>query len=365
MSKDNIPAIVVGTGFGCRIQVPALRAAGFFVEALVGADPTRTAERAGASGVPRSFTDLETAIERTGAALVAISTPPLTHADLVFAALRKGCHVLCEKPFARDASEAQLLLDAANTSGRIHALGNEFRFTPQRATIARCIAEGLIGEPRFASLVQVSGFVTQFREDFPDWWFDPVQGGGWLGASGSHSIDQIRLWLGEFDTISASISTTGLKDTAVDDSFAARFRLKSGVEGVLQQSCGAWGGMTEITRVAGTEGSIWLETGQIRFADRCGEREIPVPPDLALAPPPALGGDPRQSRLDWQIMAEVEIAPYTELCRSLSAGISGQQPASSVPMATFADGVANMQVMDAVRASAQDGGGLVAVASTN
>ena len=39
-------AVVVGTGFGSRVHVPALRAAGFDVLALVGTDPERTARRA-------------------------------------------------------------------------------------------------------------------------------------------------------------------------------------------------------------------------------------------------------------------------------------------------------------------------------
>ena len=44
-----LKAIVVGTGFGCRIQIPALRGAGFEVVGLVGSDPSRTAERAAAN----------------------------------------------------------------------------------------------------------------------------------------------------------------------------------------------------------------------------------------------------------------------------------------------------------------------------
>lgn len=42
----TIGAAVVGTGFGCLTHVPALRAAGFEVHALVGRDPAKTAARA-------------------------------------------------------------------------------------------------------------------------------------------------------------------------------------------------------------------------------------------------------------------------------------------------------------------------------
>src|SRR5579862_5813726 len=137
--------LVVGTGFGCRIQVPALRGAGYQVVGLVGTDAARTAERAAANEVPKAFIDLGQAIEATDAQVVAISTPPFTHGALSMLALQRGCHVLCEKPFARDAKEARAMLDAARQSGKVHVIGNEFRFLPQRAIVARAIADGMIG----------------------------------------------------------------------------------------------------------------------------------------------------------------------------------------------------------------------------
>jgi predicted dehydrogenase len=188
----NLVALVVGTGFGCRIHVPALRAAGFDVAGLVGTNPATTLQRAKDNGVPQAFTNLAEAIARTQANAVTIATPPHTHCALAIEAFERGCHVLCEKPFARDAVEARAMLEAAQKSGKIHLIGNEFRFTPERSTVARAITDGMIGTPRFASFVQLTGFVKEAEGDFPDWWFDPSQVGGWLGASGSHLVDQIR-----------------------------------------------------------------------------------------------------------------------------------------------------------------------------
>lgn len=361
MAKTRLKALVVGTGFGCRIQVPALRGAGFEVVGLVGADAERTAERASANGIARAFTDIGEAIAATGADLAAISTPPHTHAPLTLAALGAGCHVLCEKPFARDVAEARAMLAAARKAGKVHAIGNEFRFVPERATMARAIADGLIGAPRVAIFAQFMGFVAGFEDDFPDWWFDPAQGGGWLGASGAHVVDFIRQLLGEFDAVSASLSNVALTRGGVDDSFALRFRLKNGLEGTMQQSAGSFGPLVDMIRIAGSEGSVWLDHAGVHFADRTSERVLDIPADLRLPEPPPLGGDPRQERVDWQAMATVEIAPYTELCKSLRARILGEPAPSPVPLATFADGVANMQVLDAIRASAREGGKLVAV----
>ena len=98
--------------------------------------------------------------------------------------------------------------------------------------------------------------------------------------------------------------------------------------------------------------------------DRSGERDLPVPADLMLPEPPPLTGDPRLERMDWKFMAEVEIAPYTELAKTLHAAMEGKPSPSPVPPASFADGVANMEVMDAIRQSHEQGGAMVKVGSS-
>src|SRR5262245_14278687 len=113
MAQSSPRAVVAGTGFGCRIQIPALRAAGFAVVGLVGANPDRTKERANANGVAEAFTDLDEAIDKTRPTAVAISTPPHAHGEAALTAVAHGCHVLCEKPFAKDTNEARAMLEAA------------------------------------------------------------------------------------------------------------------------------------------------------------------------------------------------------------------------------------------------------------
>jgi predicted dehydrogenase len=356
MNTSDLRVLIVGTGFGCRIQVPAFRAAGFDVVGLVGTNSQRTAQRAEESDVLASFTDFGRAIEETGATVVAISTPPFTHGPLAIEALERGCHVLCEKPFARDAAEANAMLEAAEKAGKVHILGNEFRFVPQRAAIARAIADGMIGEPRLASLVQYSGYVSSFEEDIPDWWFDPDQGGGWLGCSGSHAIDQIRCWLGEFTSLSGALATATASRGPVEDSFSTRFTLENGVEGVLHQCAGDYGPYAELTRISGTQGTLWTDGPRVLFADRNGVRELPIPADLTLPPPPPFTRDPRHARLEWQMMAAVEIAPYTQLCGAIRAAITGEASPSPIRPATFLDGIKNMAVQEAIRASARNGG---------
>jgi predicted dehydrogenase len=341
-NRSQPPALVVGTAFGCRVHVPALRAAGFEVAGLVGTHAERTKRRADANGIPQVFTDLDEAITRTAAKLVTIATPPLTHGPLVLNAISRGCHVLCEKPFASDTVEARALLQAAQCAGVVHALGHQFRWSPERAILARTIAQGLIGEPRLATLVQYLSLVASPEAKMPSWWFDRDAEGGWLGASGSHLVDQVRTMLGEFASLSAALPIVSDRKDVAEDSYVIRFQMANGVEGVLQQTAAAWGPGASMTSVAGTQGTVWIEAGAVKIADRNGTRELPVPADLILPEP-------------------VQFGPYTRLCEALRAAMDGRAATSAVPMPTFVDGVACMEVLDAIRRSAANKGELVVV----
>src|SRR5712691_9205419 len=126
-------AVVVGTGFGARVHVPALRAGGFEVRALVGRDGERTARRAERLGIEHACTSLADALKRDGVDAVTIAAPPHSHAALAIEACEAGRHVICEKPFALDAVEAAAMLAAANSAGVTALVGHEFRWAPDRA----------------------------------------------------------------------------------------------------------------------------------------------------------------------------------------------------------------------------------------
>jgi predicted dehydrogenase len=331
--------------------VPALRATGFDVVGLVGASPDRTRARAEQNAVPHAFTDLDTAIEESGAVAVAIATPPHTHASLVHAAVARGCHVLCEKPFAKDAEQARAMLAAAQRAGVVHVMGNQFRMNPDRVLMSRAIAEGMIGEPRLVSITQYTGLVADPGAQRPDWWFDRQAGGGWLGASGSHMIDMIRTWLGEFAAVSAAMPILSEREGVAEDTYLLRFTMTNGAQGVLLQTGGAWGEFAAMTRVAGTRGTLWMDNGAVWLADRSGTRRLPIPEELFLTPE-APSDDPRKPYL------HIELPPARRLCEAWGAAIRGE-PTGPVPVATFADGVAAMSVIDAIRVSAAAGGALV------
>jgi len=346
--------VVVGTGFGCLTHVRALRAAGFEVAALVGRDPARTADRAAATGVDLALTSMDDALGLPDVAAVTVATPPHTHARLVHQALGAGKHVVCEKPFARDAAEARDLLAAAEHAGVVHLLGTEFRWATGQAALARAVASGLIGEPRLATFLLHIPLLADPAAEVPDWWSDREEGGGWLGAHAVHVIDQVRTTLGEFAGVSAALPVIADhgKGWTVEDSYSVRFRLVSGVEGVLQSSAADWGPILMMTRVVGSTGTVWAEGDTVRVADHRGVRVLDPPADLL--PEPAQPQPPESLVTAYDLLHStgIDVVPYTRLYRTFGDLIDGRPVAADPAPATFADGVAAMEVIDAIRRSA-------------
>jgi predicted dehydrogenase len=351
----TLGAAVVGTGFGCLTHVRALRAAGFEVEALVGRDPEKTAARAERFAIPHAYTSLSDALALPAVDAVTIATPPHTHAALVLDAVQAGKHVLCEKPFARDAAEARTLFAAAEKAGIVHFVGTEFRFAPGQALLTRVVRGGAIGEPRLATFLLHIPLLAGPDAEVPPWWSDAAQGGGWLGAQGSHVVDQIRTTIGEFASVSASLPNVGDHAWSAEDAYLVHFRLHGGCTGVLQSVAADRGPMLFVTRVTGTRGTAWAEGDRVRVADASGTREVPAPDDLAVAPADPPPSDLLVSAYDLLHSTGIDIGPYTRLAERFRDCIEGASGSTDPAPGTFADGVATMEVLDAIRQSARAG----------
>ena len=349
--------MVVGTGFGCVTHVRALRAAGFDVKAVVGRDPARTRERASQFGVDAACTSLAEAMSIDAVDAVTVATPPHTHAPLALEAIGAGKHVLCEKPFATDAREARTVLAAAENSGLVHLLGTEFRWDAGQATLARAVGSGAIGEARLALVLMHIPMLAEADAEVPAWWADAASGGGWLGAHGSQVIDQLRVTLGEFDGVSAALPHVAGRDQSSEDAFIVKFRMRSGCTGVMSSTCGDRGPFLVETRVVGSHGTAWIDGvgDKVFIADADGTRRVPVGDDLPGFPdsgPQPLPAGVLHTAYDHMIAHGLDLPPYTRLCETFRDLILGRPTPAEPKPATFADGVAQMEVLDAVRRSA-------------
>jgi predicted dehydrogenase len=347
--------IVVGTGFGSRVHVPALGHAGFEVAALVGRDLEKTARRAARAGVPHAFSSVTEALALPGIAAVVIASPPDTHAPLALEALAAGLHVLVEKPFTLNVAQARELRDAAETAGRVGLVGHEFRFAPERAAVTRALARGAVGTPRLATFIWHLPVLAALDAPVPAWWFDAARGGGWLNASVSHFADAVRLWFGAIATVNASLPMVSSRDPArmAEDSVVLRFRTAAGCEGVIEQSAAVWGDGFQVMRIAGTDGNLVVDGGRVTLITKNGSVQLDVAEPAVDAAP---SSDPRHQ------FTHLELGPAVRQAQAFRRLIEGGS-ISDEPLApaTFADGAAAMSFLDAARRSAAADGAPVAV----
>jgi len=351
MVDRELGAVIVGTGFGILTHLRALRGAGFRAIALVGRDPEKTRQRADKVGIEHALTSLDEALALAGVDVVSIATPPHSHCEIALKAIAAGKHVLCEKPFARNAQEAEKMRDAAEAAGIVHMLGTEFRFATGQALATRAIREGRVGEPRLVNFTMNVPVLADPSGEVPEWWSSTKQGGGWLGAYASHVIDQIRATLGEFESVSATLALVSDRNWSAEDAYTIHFRMASGASGVLQSSAGGWGAPVICARIYGSQGTLSIEGECVSIASATGIETLDVPADLVNPPPEPPPSEFMKTRYDHLHAAGFDLAPYTRLCSLMRDRILGKPVGNDPTPATFADGVAGQKVLDAIRRS--------------
>lgn len=122
--------IIVGAGLMGRWHAAAVRHAGGRVAAIVDPDTARGSTLARRHSGASSFGALEPALEAIGAGVVHLCSPRESHAPLALTALRGGCHVLIEKPFAGRHEDALEVLSVAESVGRLASPVHQFLYQP-------------------------------------------------------------------------------------------------------------------------------------------------------------------------------------------------------------------------------------------
>ena len=145
---------------------------------------------------------------------------------------------------------------------------------------------------------------------------------------------------------------------SADDGFVVHFTMQSGVAGLMQSTAADRGPFLIETRIVGTHGSAWIDGvgANVSIADANGTRPVAIPDDLRTAPAEAPPPGVLTTTYEQMIGHGLDVGPYTCLAEHFRARIERlPEPAGPAP-ATFADGVAGMIVLDAMRRSARERG---------
>src|SRR5437763_13230825 len=199
---------IIGAGFARTTQIPGFKSCeNARVVAIASARRENAEEVAREFGIPNVESDWRSLVARDDIDLVSIVTPVVTHYEMALAAIDHGKAVPCEKPMAMNADEARRMADAARHAGGLGLIDHELRFLPGRLKMRELLQRGEIGKVKHASTI----FRADSRAD-PNrpwnWWSDKTQGGGALGAIGSHVVDRFRWLLStEVDAVTCNLAT--------------------------------------------------------------------------------------------------------------------------------------------------------------
>lgn len=205
---DSIGVAVVGTGFGQKIHIPGLQAHHRTrVVAVYHRDLARANSIAAQFQIPHACQSLEEVVALPDVQAVSISTPPFLHFDMAQTVLRARKHLLLEKPTTLNVQEAQTLQRLAQVNQCVAMMDFEFRFVPAWQRLAELLAEGFVGQKR---LVKVDWLVSSRADATRPWnWYSRQdQGGGALGAIGSHFFDYINWLFGPANKLCGRLSVT-------------------------------------------------------------------------------------------------------------------------------------------------------------
>lgn len=153
---------------------------------------SRNAERAEAlatrKGIYRWTTDESLPLADPEVEAVVVAYPTFRHVDLALRAFEAGKHVVCEKPLAGTAAEAQRIVDAADRAGKLLLVAQIRRFWP-----VFCSAQAFVQSGQAGRLVRATvDFQTQWDWSNRGWRLD--EAGGYLLDMHVHDID-LLLWL--------------------------------------------------------------------------------------------------------------------------------------------------------------------------
>jgi predicted dehydrogenase len=318
---SNASPLRIGILGAARIAPPALvrparRVAEAEVAAVAARDPARARAFAAKHGIAKVHESYDALIDDPELDAVYNPLPNGLHCDWSIRALRAGKHVLCEKPIASNAEEAERMAKAALEADRILVEAFHYRYHPLAARLKEIVDSGELGaiehvEAHLCVPLPLPGDI-RYRLDLA---------GGATMDTGCYAINLVRFLAGaEPEVVSARAR---LSSPRVDRAMFAQLRFPDGRTGRI--TCSLFSAM------------LVRPTARVR-GDR-GELSVlnPYMPQLFHRLAVRTEQGRRVERVDGD-------ATYTHQLRAFVGVVRGGPPMPTDPV----DAVANMRVIDAV-----------------
>jgi D-xylose 1-dehydrogenase (NADP+, D-xylono-1,5-lactone-forming) len=330
MTRDRVRWGVISTAnIGRAAMIPALQAAGNGeLVAVASRSLERAQEFAAKLGIPRAYGSYEDLLADPSIDAVYNPLPNSLHLEWSTAAMAAGKHVLCEKPLALNAAEAQAMVEAAARHGVLLTESFMYRYHPQTARVLALVAEGAIGALR---LVHAA---FTFRVTNPaNVRLQPELGGGALMDVGCYCVNVGRTLAsaaGAGEPVEAQAYATWT-ESSVDGELAGSLRWAGGL--LVQFDCALTLPRREYYEAVGSEGVISVP---VAFLPGSGATTISV----------------RRGRESAQTETIPGLDEYRAIAEHFAGAILHGTPLAYPPE----EAVANMRAIDALYRSARNAG---------
>ena len=309
----DLRASVVGTGFIGPVHIEALRRLGVRVVALCDL-PDRVESAAKKLAIERSYSDYDEMLVDADIDVVHITTPNKLHYPMALKALKRGKHVVCEKPLAMNTKETAAIVKGAEKSGKIFAVNYNVRFYPAVLQLKTMVQSGELGE-----IIHVNGSYFQdwlFKDTDYNWRLLPQEGGKLRAVAdiGTHWMDTVSFILGsKIASVYARLGTfhkirkrpagevQTFSDSVVDKLIEYPVKTEDYASVLLEFSNNTHGNLAVSQVAAGRKNCIRIEIyGSKKSASWCSEEPEFIwfgnrdnPNEIAIRGTPAFGANIR------------------------------------------------------------------------
>ncbi len=339
---------------------------------LVAGALSSTPEKAQASGQAlgldpaRTYDDFKSMAIREarlkdGIEAVAIVTPNHVHYAAAREFLKRGIHVICDKPLTSTMADAKKMAKAVADSDALFVLTHNYTGYPMMRQARQMVANGDLGTSRVVQVEYAQDWLTE-PEDFKQaaWRVDPARSGagGSTGDIGTHAFNLAGFVTGlEVDSLCADLQSF-VSGRQLDDNAHVMLRYKGGARGMLWCSQVAPGNENGLgLRVYGDKGGIeWRQENpnQLWYTPYGEPKRL-----LTRGGKGALDAAERVTRIPAghpEGYLEGFATIYREAADAIEARRNGHDVPADVTYPGIAEGMAGMQFVDAcVRSSKRDG----------
>ena len=196
--------LLVGCGRMNLSHVQGLKKLPELATIVAGVDPSETARKNIESehNISPTFANLSDALNQVTADAAIIAVPNNLHADYTQACLKKGLHVLIEKPMALTLSDVDAMIATAETQNLLLMSGQSLRFANAIRYVKYLLDEKTIGNIRHIMHRRLG---AGRGGDENSWFAKQALSGGILPGIGTHSLDVLLWWLNDKATTVSAI----------------------------------------------------------------------------------------------------------------------------------------------------------------